>query len=142
MPLTRQAMHEQCETIHVALWPNVKEMLQLASRHYAFEGRCFVIAVGQLMQVRDIPAELERPADLQNQPDAFILNGGSCIIGPDGQFLLEPQYEKAGLIVHEINDLDRIYGESMALDVTGHYNRTDVFDFSVDFSRKSSQTAR
>jgi len=142
MPLARQTMHEQGETIHVALWPNVKDILQVASRHYAFEGRCFVIAVGQLMQVRDIPSELERPADLQNQPDAFILNGGSCIIGPDGQFLLEPQYEKAGLLMHKIENLDRIYGESMALDVTGHYNRPDVFDLSVDFSRKSNRTTR
>jgi len=137
MPLTRQAMHQQGETIHVALWPNVKEVLQLASRHYAFEGRCFVVAAGQLMQVRDIPAELDRPADLQNQPNAFILSGGSCIIGPDGQFLLEPQYETAGLILHEIKNLDRIYGESMALDVTGHYNRPDVFDFEVNVGRKS-----
>jgi predicted amidohydrolase len=37
MPLTRQAMHNSGEHIHVALWPNVHEMLQVASRHYAFE---------------------------------------------------------------------------------------------------------
>ena len=38
MPLARQALHESGEDIHVAAWPTVKEMLQVASRHYAFEG--------------------------------------------------------------------------------------------------------
>ena len=55
MPLTRQAMHNSGELIHIALWPQVHEMLQLASRHYAFEGRCFVIAVGQIMKASSFP---------------------------------------------------------------------------------------
>lgn len=32
MPLARQALHESGEDIHVAVWPTVKEMLQVASR--------------------------------------------------------------------------------------------------------------
>src|SRR5215813_3997021 len=49
MPLARQAMHEAGEEIHIACWPQVKEMNLVASRHYAFEGRCFVIATGAVM---------------------------------------------------------------------------------------------
>lgn len=40
MPLTRQHLHSLGEQIHIAVWPTVHEMHQIASRHYAFEGRC------------------------------------------------------------------------------------------------------
>ncbi len=135
MPLTRQAMHREGELIHIALWPNVHEMLQIASRSYAFEGRCFVIAVGQTFRAHDIPTELEMPAQFKDKPDAFLLRGGSCIIGPDGKYLLEPQFETEGIIFHDLQDLNRAFGESMALDVTGHYNRTDVFNLEIDKTR-------
>ncbi len=49
MLLTRQALHDSGEHIHIALWPAVKDIHQLASRHYATGGRCYVIAVGQIL---------------------------------------------------------------------------------------------
>lgn len=137
MPLTRQAMHNSGEQIHIALWPQVHEMLQLASRHYAFEGRCLVIAVGQLMQVADFPDELELSAALEADKEKFVLQGGSCIFGPNGDCLLEPQFGKEKMIFFEVNGLEHsIYKEKMTLDTSGHYNRNDVFDFSVNNERK------
>ena len=59
MPLARHVLHSSGEDIHIAAWPQVKEMNLVASRHYAFEGRCFVIACGAIMKARDLPAELE-----------------------------------------------------------------------------------
>jgi len=135
MPLTRQAMHNTGELIHIALWPAVHEMHQIASRHYAFEGRCFVIAVGQVMRAKDIPPELELPTHLAENPNEFLLNGGSAIIAPDGFYDLKPQYDKEGMIFHEINDLDQAMRERMTLDVTGHYQRNDVFMFGVNRKR-------
>ena len=130
MPLARQAVHQSGEEIHVAAWPTVREMYQIASRHYAFEGRCFVLAVGQLIRAGDLPADLELPADLQRQPDALVARGGSCIIGPDGALLAGPVFDREEILVADL-DLDRIAEESLALDVTGHYNRPDLFDFKV-----------
>jgi predicted amidohydrolase len=52
MPLARQAMHESGEQIHVAAWPHLKEMNLVASRHYAFEGRCFVLCCNALTHCR------------------------------------------------------------------------------------------
>src|SRR5262249_28070286 len=49
MPLARAAMHAKRETIHIAQWPAVKDLHLLASRHYAFEGQCFVIAAGAVL---------------------------------------------------------------------------------------------
>ncbi len=75
MPLARTAMHQSGEQIHIAVWPTVNEMAQLASRHYAFEGRCFVLAVGLMMPTTDLPAEL--PHDVKHE---WVERGGSAII--------------------------------------------------------------
>ncbi|MEL6867957.1 MAG: nitrilase-related carbon-nitrogen hydrolase, partial [Bacteroidota bacterium] len=136
MPLSRQAMHEAGEDIHIALWPNVHELLQVASRAYAFEGRCFVLSVGQLMYARDLPSELEMPDKWKDQPDALVLKGGSSIIGPDGHYILGPVYEETSILVQKIDGLDRVYEERMALDTSGHYNRRDVFDFAINRKRQ------
>ena len=127
MPLARQALHEEGEHVHVAVWPTVHERHQLASRHYAFEGRCYVLAAGQLGRVRDLPEAL-RPSG--RDLDEFLLRGGSAIYGPDGGAVVESVYEEDTTIIAEL-DLSRIDAEAMTLDVTGHYHRPDVFQFSV-----------
>jgi predicted amidohydrolase len=130
MPLARQALHNSGEHLHVAVWPGVKEMHQLASRHYAFEGRCFVLAAGLIMPAADLPESLQLPADLANKPDQLILNGGSAVIAPDGRYLAGPVYDEETILTAEL-DLTEIDMERMTLDVTGHYARPDVFDFRV-----------
>lgn len=126
MPPARQRLHESGEDIHVAAWPQLKEMNLIASRHYAFEGRCFVVAAGAIMHARDLPAELEPAGEFQGNPDALVLRGGSVIIGPDGALLAGPAFDEETILTAEI-DLSRITEEQMTLDVTGHYARPDVF---------------
>lgn len=128
MPMARQRLHMQSEDIHLALWPSVKEMYQIASRHYAFEGRCFVVSAGGIMRRSDLPAELEESVDLGPESEEFILNGGSSVIGPDGLYVAGPSFGAEVIILARIN-LERIREESLALDVTGHFNRPDLFDF-------------
>ena len=136
MPLSRQALHNENEMIHIALWPTVHEMHQVASRHYAFEGRCFVIAAGQMMQVKDIPSSLTLPDHLKNNPAKYILNGGSCVIDPAGNYLLEPQFDKEEILYCTIENFDIAIKEKLTLDTTGHYSRWDIFDFTVNRKRK------
>ena len=126
MPPARQVLHESAEQIHVAAWPSVDEMYLVASRHYAFEGRCFVIAAGQIVAARDLPADLGPPVQRSADPDALVVNGGSCIIGPDGALLAGPVFDRETILTADL-DLGRIAQESMALDVTGHYSRPDIF---------------
>jgi nitrilase len=130
MPLARQAMHESGEDVHAALWPTVHEMHQVASRHYAFEGRCFVLAAGSVMRAAALPAGLEPHPDRVSGPEQLVLRGGSAIIAPDGRYLAGPVYDRAEVLVACL-DLSERRAESMTLDVTGHYARPDVFDFSV-----------
>ncbi|MGK7391175.1 MAG: carbon-nitrogen hydrolase family protein [Candidatus Cyclobacteriaceae bacterium M2_1C_046] len=135
MPLTRQALHQQGEQIHVAVWPWVHEKHLIASRHYAFEGRCYVLAAGQLLKANQFPPPLTLPENLSSDPDQYVLKGGSCIINPRGEIITEQLFEKEGLIMAEA-DPDKIILEQMTLDVSGHYNRSDIFDFSFDNKRK------
>ncbi|MEP6922461.1 MAG: carbon-nitrogen hydrolase family protein, partial [bacterium] len=130
MPLTRQVLHDSGEHIHIAVWPTVHEMHQIASRHYAFEGRCFVLAAGLLMRVRDLPHQLEVVSELSDKPDHFLLRGGACIIKPDGQYLVEPLFDEERIVVAEL-DLETIDKERMTLDVSGHYQRPDLFDLRI-----------
>lgn len=125
MPLARQALHDSGEDIHVAAWPTVHEMHQMASRHYAFEGRCFVLAAGSLMRSAALPPDLDVHPDHRGE---WALRGGSMIVAPDGGVLAGPVFEREEIVAAEI-DLRQVREESMTLDVSGHYARPDCFEF-------------
>ena len=130
MPLARQALHEAGEDVHVALWPTVHEMHQIASRHYAFEGRCYVLAAGSLMRAASLPRELEPHPDRVTGPNQWVLRGGSAIIGPDGRYVVGPVFDAAQLLMADL-DFSRIRAERMTLDVAGHYARDDALSLAV-----------
>ncbi len=81
------------------------------------------------MQVKDLPAELGLPP-LADKPESFLLRGGSAIIGPNGQYVVEPRFDREMTITAEL-DLTAVDEERMTLDVSGHYSRPDIFDFQV-----------
>lgn len=128
MPLTRMAMHNSGEHIHVAVWPTVHELHQLASRHYAFEARCFVLAVGLMMSVQDLPRELTPAVTSPLVEGRWIERGGSAIIGPNSKYVVEPVFDREELIFADL-DLSQIDRETMTFDVSGHYARPDLFRF-------------
>ncbi len=130
MPLARMAMHNSGEHIHIAVWPSVHELHQLCSRHYAFEGRCFVLAVGLMMPIRDLPFALQAGTDMENQRGVWLERGGSAIIAPGARYIVEPVYDREELIVADLN-LSEIDQELLTLDVSGHYSRPDVFTFNT-----------
>lgn len=135
MPPARQVLHEAGETIHVAAWPHGNEHHQVASRHYAFEGRCFVLAAAMYLEKNMFPKDFELRDELKKQPDV-LLNGGSAIIAPDGTYIVEPVYGREKLVLAEI-DTSRADEETLTLDVAGHYSRPDVFDLRVRRKRNN-----
>nr|AAR97484.1 nitrilase [uncultured organism] len=130
MPLTRQAMHDVGEHVHVALWPGVHEMHQVASRHYAFEGRCFVIAVGSILRVDQMPKQLPPLEKYAKSAKGLMIAGGSAIIAPNGRYVAAPVYDEETIVTADC-DLGEIPREAQTLDVSGHYSRPDVFSFGV-----------
>jgi nitrilase len=142
MPLARAAMHARGETLHVAQWPAVKELHQLASRHYAFEGQCFVVAAGSVLSRGDMldgARSLGQPARealelLETIPvgdEELVLNGGSGIIAPDSEYVTGPILGQPCIIYAEIQPA-RIVEGNLVLDTQGHYSRPDVFHLQVN----------
>jgi predicted amidohydrolase len=143
-PLARQALHEGGEDVHAAVWSavvGVNGMHLQASRCYAFEARCYVLAAGQLMRAAALPAALEPSPNKIASPDQWLLAGGSTIIGPDGSYLAGPLYDEPGILVAEL-DYRRNTEESMTLDVAGHYQRPELFDFEVRASKRRVESRR
>ena len=130
MPLARQALHDSGEDVHVAVWPTVHDRHQLASRQYAFEGRCFVLAAGSVMRASSLPPELEVEPSRVPDDSALVMRGGSAIIGPDGEYVVPPLWDRPGVLTADV-DLERVRRESMTLDVSGHYSRPDCLSLSV-----------
>ena len=113
------------------MWPDADDAHHLASRHYAFEGRCYVLCVGSYATARDLPDDFELADAMGVSGDDELLLGGSGIIGPDGVWVAGPVDGREAIVYAEI-DLGRIAEEQQALDAAGHYNRPDVFRLTVD----------
>jgi predicted amidohydrolase len=61
---------------------------------------------------------------------SLALRGGSAIIGPDGEYVTPPLWDRPGVVIAEL-DLERVRRESMTLDVAGHYSRPDLLELTV-----------
>jgi len=73
---------------------------------------------------------------LEQAPDV-LANGGSCIAGPDGEWVIEPVLHNEGLIYENL-DFNRIYEERQNFDPVGHYSRPDVTKLVVNRERQST----
>ena len=141
MPLARAAMHNLGESVHVAAWPTVREQYAIASRHYAMEGRCFVLAAGLVQAKADLFDGLERvggPAEARELFEAIeneaLNRGGSLIAAPDARVLAQAG-EGEEMLFAEL-DLTQIEEGLASLDTDGHYSRPDVFELHVDTGSK------
>jgi predicted amidohydrolase len=141
MPLARAAMHAKREAVHVAQWPWVKELHQIASRHYAFEGQCFVLAAGSVLSKGDIlegyhslgveSAAGEILEAIPGDFDSWVMRGGSAAIGPDASYMAGPVYDEACIVYADL-DLALIAEGHLTMDSDGHYARPDVFRLEVN----------
>ncbi len=146
MPAARIYMHRQNEAIHAALWPTVHELHLLSSQHYAFEGRCFVIASGGLLSKSDTidginshgrkyPAATDL-LDSMEVDGGMLQKGGSCVIAPDTSIIAEQNFD--GEIIYSEFDPDSRLEEILTLDTTGHYSRPDIFTLNVNTKNQSN----
>ncbi|MEE4165688.1 MAG: hypothetical protein V2I35_06790, partial [Desulfocapsaceae bacterium] len=57
--------------------------------------------------------------------------GGSCIVDPFGNFLVEPHCDGETILMADL-DMNEIVRGKYDFDVTGHYSRPDVFQLHVN----------
>ena len=134
-PLSKYAMYAQNEQVHVAAWPSFSlyrggayalgaEVNNAASRIYAVEGQCFVLA-----PCATVSAEMVQMlcGDDPTKRQLLLEGGGfSAIYAPDGQCIGQPLAEASeGLVIAEL-DLGLISLAKAAADPAGHYARPDV----------------
>jgi len=137
MPLPRTALYGQGENLHIAVWPGSEHNTKDITRFIARESRSYVLSVSSLMAKTDFPKDTPHlDAILKKAPDT-LANGGSCIAGPDGEWIIAPVLHKEGLIYQEL-DFNRVYEERQNFDVVGHYSRPDVTKLTVNRERQST----
>ena len=136
MPLTRTALYGLGENLHVAVWPGSDRNTQEITRFIAKESRSFVISVSGLMTTKDFPTNTPHLKKILEAAPATLANGGSCIAGPDGKWVVEPVINEEGLIIASI-DINRVLEERQNFDPVGHYSRPDVTKLVVNRERQS-----
>lgn len=137
LPLARAAMYAQGEDLHIAVWPGNQRNTRDITRFIARESRSFVVSVSGLMRRADIDAGLPHGKLLLDSADEIMADGGSCVAGPNGEWVLEPVVGGETLQVVEI-DHRRVLEERHSLDVAGHYSRPDVVRVEVNRKRQST----
>jgi len=135
MPLSRTALYGMGEDLHVAIWPGSKRNTEDITRFIAKESRSYVISISGLMRKTDINENIPYSDKIiSNSPD-ILADGGSCLAGPNGEWLVEPQTGKEILKVVDI-DHKQVRMERHNFDPAGHYSRPDVTKLYVNRERQ------
>jgi nitrilase len=125
--------------VHVASWPDhfvpggpgMRASSELASRNIAYMTKAFVIAsvgVNSQAMIEDCAAT-DADRDFLADPET---TGGACIVAPTGTIIAGPlPGDQEGIVYAEV-DLDNCIRARMLHDVSGHYNRSDVYQLVVD----------
>lgn len=140
-PLSKYAMYAQNEQVHVAAWPSFSlyrggayalgpEVNNAASRIYAVEGQCFVLAPCATVS-KEMVQTLCGDDPVKRQ---LLQEGGGYarIYAPDGQLMHEPLAETDEGLVYADLDLGMISLAKAAADPAGHYARPDVTRLLLD----------
>jgi len=145
-PLARYALIAQGEEVHIAAYPpawpfdrsdsrdeyDLTESIRLRSAAHSFEGKVFNVVASTALD--------EHAVDVVSRGDESIVKllranpTASMILGPSGQYLAGPLIADEGILYADINPRDRIVPKQ-AHDITGTYQRMDVFSFGVNKSR-------
>ena len=130
MPLARMAMYSKGVELYLAPTADSREAWQSTIRHIALEGRCFVLSCNQFVTKDMYPTDLACYDELESEPEVMC-SGGSAIVGPLGNYIVEPVYGKEEILLADL-DLSQIVKSRLDFDVNGHYSRPDVFQLWVD----------
>ncbi|MFS0556788.1 carbon-nitrogen hydrolase family protein [Brevibacillus sp. 179-C9.3 HS] len=136
MPLARAAMYAKGVQIYIAPTADARDAWQATIRHIALEGRCFVLSCNQYVTKDMYPTDLACYDDLVSSPDEMS-RGGSAIVGPLGDYIVEPVFGREEILYADL-DIRDIALSQFDFDVVGHYSRPDVFQLLVNEEKQEN----
>lgn len=136
MPLARAAMYAKGVQIYIAPTADARDAWQATIRHIALEGRCFVLSSNQYVTKEMYPTDLACYDDLASSPDEMS-RGGSAIVGPLGDYIVEPVFGREEILYADLDIRDIAYSQ-FDFDVVGHYSRPDIFTLLVNEEKKEN----
>lgn len=137
-PLAVFALAAQHTHVHAMSWPPyvgpnaapVRRIAEVAARNFAEVAGAFVVsACGALDD--DTIARLEPSPEHEawlRKPES---TGGSMIVAPNGEILACPMGNEEGILYADC-DIEQAVRRKLSRDYAGHYNRADVFQFTVN----------
>jgi len=128
MPLARMSMYKKGVEIYIAPTADSREEWTATMKHIALEGRCFVLGCNQYYTKSMYPEKYAH--SIKDEPEN-ICPGGSIIVSPLGKVIAGPLFDKAGVLVAEL-DLEEVAKSKLDFDVIGHYARNDIFELKVN----------
>lgn len=137
--LARFALLAQGELVHIASYISLPvapkdydmaDAIRLRASAHCFEGKVFTVVSCSTVSDEIIDAIA------QSHPEARELlmrtnSAFSGIIGPDGRVIGEPLIDNEGIVYADI-DLNKCIAPRQMHDITGHYNRFDIFDLHIN----------
>jgi aliphatic nitrilase len=137
--LARYTLLAQGELVHVASYIalpvapadyDMAEAIRVRAAAHCFEGKVFTVVSCSTISEEIVTAMTATHPHVREtmvrKNSAF-----SGILGPDGRIVGEPIIDDEGIVYAEI-DLNRCIEPRQMHDITGHYNRFDVFDLRVN----------
>lgn len=136
MPLARTALYSLGENLHIAIWPGSIHNTIDITKFIAKESRSYVISVSGLMKTEDFPVDTPHLKKILKKAPDILADGGSCIAGPDGEWVIEPVKNREEIIIGNL-DFNRVLEERQNFDPAGHYSRPDVTKLILNRDRQS-----
>ncbi|MEV4611483.1 carbon-nitrogen hydrolase family protein [Kitasatospora sp. NPDC049258] len=145
--LARFTLLAQGELVHAASYIalpvgpedyDMAEAIAVRTAAHCFEGKVFTVVACSTISpeiVDRIAGDDPEVRKLLGRPRSAL----SGVFGPDGRPVVEPLIDEEGIVYAEI-DLARCIQPRQMHDITGHYNRFDVFRLHVDNRPRSPLT--
>lgn len=149
--LARYTLLAQGERLHIATYPpawpfdqragapeyDLAESIRLRSAAHSFEGKVFTVVAATVLDQEAIDAVAAGNDRIEQQLRATPTV--SMVVGPRGEVVAGPPDTPEG-IVYATVDLHEEIILKRAHDITGTYNRFDIFDLRVDKRRRPAIT--